>query len=226
MKREPIVTGEVYHVFNKSIAEYKIFNNDPEFLRMINVICYYQREKPAIKFSDFIRSPQAKQDHLKRMNSFPPQRWERGDKEKLVEIVAYCVMPTHLHLTLKQLKENGISIFMGNILNSYAKYFNTKHERKGHLWEGRFKHVLVESDEQLLHLTRYIHLNPTTAYLVDKPEDWLVSSYREYLAGTGNSKICKYDDILDIEPKDYKEFVEDRISYQRELAKIKHLFLD
>jgi len=226
MRKDLLVTGEIYHVFNKSIAEYKIFNNNPEFLRMINIICYYQKEKPAIKFSDFIRSPEAKRDYPKSMDHFPPRRWERGNKEKLVEIIAYCIMPTHLHLTLKQLKENGVSTFMSNILNSYARYFNTKHERKGPLWEGRFKSVLVETDEQLLHLTRYIHLNPATACLVDKPEEWPVSSYREYLSSTDSSRLCKYDDILDIEPKDYKEFVEDRISYQRESAKIKHLFLD
>ncbi len=227
-RKEALATGEVYHVFNKSIAGYKIFNNDSEFLRMINVICYYQRENPGLKFSDFIRSAAVKNNHFppQGCNHFPPLGWEMGDKEKLVEIIAYCVMPTHLHLAVKQLKENGISIFMGNVLNSYAKYFNTKHERKGPLWEGKFQNLLVETDEYLLHLTRYIHLNPPTARLVDKPEDWLVSSYREYLLSTDNTRICKYEDILDIEPKDYKEFVEDRISYQRDLAKIKHLLID
>ena len=220
MRNDPLVNGEVYHVYNKSIAGYKIFNNDPEFLRMINVICYYQREKPGLKFSDFIRSADVKNHH------FPLRKWESGDREKLVEIIAYCLMPTHLHLILKQLKENGISTFMRKILDSYTRYFNTKHERKGPLWEGKFQNLLVETDEYLLHLTRYIHLNPTTAYLVDKPEDWLSSSYREYLFSTDNSRICKYEDILGIEPKDYKEFVEDRISYQRDLAKIEHLLLD
>ncbi len=220
IRKDPLVTGEVYHVYNKSIAGYRIFNNDSEFLRMINVVCYYQREKPGLKFSDFIRSPEAKNNHL------PPRRWESGGREKLVEIIAYCIMPTHLHLVVKQLKEYGISTFMSNVQNSYARYFNTKHERKGPLWEGKFQNLLVETDEYLLHLTRYIHLNPTTAHLVDKPEDWLSSSYQEYLFSTDNSRICKYDDILDIGSKDYKEFVEDRISYQRELAKIKHLLID
>jgi len=220
MRKDPLVNGEIYHVFNKSIAEYKIFNNDPEFLRMIDVICYYQREKPDLKFSDFVRTPQVKNNQL------PPRRWGKRGKNKLLEIIAYCVMPTHLHLVVKQLQENGISTFMSNAQNSYARYFNTKHKRKGPLWEGRFKSVLVETDEYLLHLTRYIHLNPTTAYLVEKPEDWLVSSYREYLLSVGNSRVCKYEDILDIGPKDYKEFVEDRISYQRDLAKIKHLLID
>ena len=82
--------------------------------------------------------------------------------------------------------------------------------------------MLVSTDEQLLHLTRYIHLNPVTAYLVNKPEDWQASSYLEYLLKIDEAdKICSYDDILDIEKVSYKQFVEDNISYQRDLAKIK-----
>jgi putative transposase len=134
-------------------------------------------------------------------------------------------MPTHLHLILKQLKHNGISIFMNNILNSYTRYFNTKHKRKGPLWEARFKNILIEKDEYLLHLTRYIHLNPVTASLINKPEDWLASSYREYIEKNAE-KICQYDDVLKTEPISYKQFVDDRISYQRELAKIKQYLFD
>ena len=70
---------------------------------------------------------------------------------------------------------------MRRLLNSYTRYFNEKIKRKGPLWEGRFKKVLVNSDEQLLHLTRYVHLNPVSAGIVEKPEDWPCSSYREYI---------------------------------------------
>lgn len=147
------------------------------------------------------------------------------EKVKVVEIVAYCLMPTHVHLILKQSEENGISHFVNNILNSYTRYFNTKHKRKGPLWESRFKSKLVETDEQLLHLSRYIHLNPVTAFLVDKPELWRYSSYREYLcfesAGT-----CNFNKLINISPQDYKKFTEDRISYQRELARIKDLIME
>ncbi|MEE8423717.1 MAG: transposase, partial [Thermodesulfobacteriota bacterium] len=143
----------------------------------------------------------------------------------LVEVIAFCLMPTHLHLILKQMKENGISSFMGNTLNSYTRSFNTKYKRKGPLWEGRFKSVLVDSDEQLLHLTRYLHLNPVTAYLVNKPEEWSASSYQEYVSKVNNNRICKFDDLLEIDPAAYREFVSDRVSYQRELASIKELLL-
>ncbi|MBU2102165.1 MAG: transposase [Candidatus Omnitrophota bacterium] len=218
MRRGLLVSGQVYHVFTRSIAEFKIFNHEKEFSRMLEVIRYYQREKPEIKFSKFVQLEYEAQHTRSKCIA---------EKEKLVEIIAYCVMPTHIHLILRQLKENGISTFMSNILNSYTKYFNTKHERKGPLWEARFKSIAVETDEYLLHLTRYIHLNPVTAALIDEPKDWGFSSYREYLSTEQNKeKVCKYDDVLDINPDSYRQFVEDRISYQRELAKIKALLLE
>jgi len=206
---------EIYHVVNKSIAGFKIFNSDSEFSRMIDTICYYQKEHPQVKFSKFIKENPRGKNH------------ESLEREKLVEIVAYCIMPTHLHLLLKQLKENGISIFTGNVLNSYTRYFNIKHRRKGPLWEGRSKKILVETEEQLLHLTRYIHLNPVTAYLVGKPEEWLASSYREYLLCIHEEdKICNYKDMLDISPSYYRKFVEEGIFYQKELANIKKLIYE
>mgnify|MGYP001561057033 CR=1 FL=1 len=206
-----IVTGEIYHVYSKSIAGFEIFNNDFEFQRIKKAIQYYQTERQPSSFSSFL---ERKKQVLESSN-------------KLVRIICYCPMPTHLHLILKQLTEKGISRFMNNILNSYTRYFNIKHNRKGPLWEGRFKKVLVESDEQLLHLTRYIHLNPVTGYLVNNPIEWKWSSYQEFVnKGLLEEAICEYDDVLDIKPDGYKAFVEDRISYQRELAKIKHMLFD
>lgn len=217
MRKHLLSSGEVYHVLTKSIAQFVIFNNDDESLRVLEVILYYQREKPEIKFSKFIKLEEDIRFNKKNLLS---------KKEKLVEIIAYCIMPTHIHLILKQQIQNGISKFMNNILNSYTRYFNIKHKRKGPLWEARFKNILVETDEYLLHLTRYIHLNPVTGHLVNKPENWIRSSYNEYLSKSDNNKICKYKDILNIRPVSYKKFVKDRVSYQRGLAKIKHLLLE
>lgn len=213
MRRDELEIGEIYHIFTKSIAEYKIFNNEPEFSRMVKTICYYQSLSPITRFSSFERTNKDISDIISSLSN-----------EKHVDIIAYCLMPTHIHLALRQLRKNGISIFMNNILNSYTRYFNTSHNRKGPLWESRFKSVLVENDEQLLHLTRYIHLNPVTAYLVDSPKTWQASSYNEYLSN--QKKICNYADIMDIEPSSYKQFVEERIYDQRELAKVKILSIE
>jgi len=218
IRKFPLVTGEFYHIFNKSIAEYKIFNKEGDFVRMKRLLFYYQWEENKIKFS--------KWKNMKEQNSFNNKLITEDNNSRIVDIIAYCIMPTHIHLILKQLKSKGISIFMSLISNSYAKYFNLKYKRKGPLWEREFQNVLVSSDEQLLHLSRYIHLNPTTAFLTKNPYDWRFSSYKEFLEEEHEEKICNFKDVLDINPKSYKEFVEDRISYQRDLAKIKSLILE
>lgn len=218
MRKDLLIEGQVYHIFTRSIAAYKIFNNDHEYARMLDAISYYQREKPEIKFSQFLLLEQTTQHTKKEFFR---------NRHVLVDIIAYCFMPTHIHLILRQNMQNGISIFMSNILNSYTRYFNIKHKRKGPLWESRFKNVLVEDDDYLLHLTRYVHLNPVTAELVDKPEEWVFSSYKEYLLpAAGGDKICSFNDVVDTDPSEYKRFVEDRSSYQRQLARIKSLLLD
>lgn len=212
-RKFPLKEGEIYHICTKSISKFIVFNTDVEFQRMLDTTAFYMKENQPCKFSDLPKPA------LGIGLTFP------NAGLGMVDIFAYCIMPTHIHLLLKQLKEHGISRFMNLILKSYSKYFNVKHNRKGPLWEGRFKKVLVETDEQLLHLTRYIHLNPVTAHLVDKPEDWKWSSYQEYIFRK-NESIYRYNDVLDVKPDSYKIFVENRISYQRELAKIKHLMLD
>ena len=222
MKRKDVlVTGEVYHVFSRSIAGYKVFNDDDDFTRMLQLLKYYQI-KNDLRFSDFIETGLVQQEGFN--NAF---NIISKDKNKLVQIVAYCFMPTHIHLILKQLAEKGISTYMGNILNSYSRYFNTLHKRKGPLWESKFKNVRVANDDQLLHLTRYIHLNPTTASLSKKPEDWDYSSYNEYLSrGNKIHPISQFNDVIEIKSPVYRKFVNDQISYQKELAKIKKLLLD
>lgn len=209
--------GNIYHIFSKSIAGFEIFRNISEYKRMKNLLAYYNLINPPWKFSLFLE--------IKNKQKFYNQHPTK--KERLVEIIAYCLMPTHIHLILKGLKPGSISIFMGKILNSYARYFNVKTKRKGPLWESRFKNVLVENDEQLIHLTRYIHLNPVTAYLIDQPEDWEFSSYKEFLSKEEDkNKMCNYLDVVDIKPKEYQDFVNSQINYQKELANIKKLWIE
>jgi len=211
----------VYHICNKSISDFVIFNNDYEFSRMLLAIRYYQSGKHIASLARFLRPTGTKEYHYSDKIPIPI------GKEKFVNIIAYCLMSTHLHLILEELIENGLSMFTSNILNSYTRYFNAKHNRKGPLWEGRSKRILVKSDEQLLYLTSYIHLNPVTAHLVNKPEDWPYSSYKEYISNIKHGeRTCNYAHILKVDHTVYKKFVEDGISYQRELARIKNLTLE
>ena len=138
-------------------------------------------------------------------------------------------MPTHVHFILKQNSDHGISVYMNKLLNSYTRYFNTLHGRKGPLWEARFKSVLVSDDEQLLHLTRYIHLNPTSADLVKNSEDWSFSSYGEFINKDLykiKDRLCDFNDLIDMNSKQYEKFVNDQKSYQRKLSLIKNILID
>ncbi len=137
-------------------------------------------------------------------------------------------MPNHFHFLIRQLKENGISKFMSQISNSFTKYFNTKYNRVGPLFQGAFKAVLIESDEQLIHVSRYIHLNPIVSGLVKNLEDYRWSSYLECIKPIDT--FCSTNEILGFftpdERKRYKEFVEAQIDYGRKLEKIKHQLID
>jgi len=113
-----------------------------------------------------------------------------------ISIICYCLMPNHFHLLLRQNGDESISKFMHHLSVSYSMYFNRRYDRIGHLFQGRFKAKLITINEYLLHVSRYIHLNPLklicdTATLEDYP--W--SSYSEYI-GRNAEKICDKEIIL------------------------------
>ncbi len=214
-RKDMLAQGEVYHVFTKSIAGFKIFNAKSDYERMTKTMLFYSVAKPPFKLSFFI-------SRFKDLaiNDFINQQTQ----ERCVQIIAYCFMPTHIHLVLRQLTDLGISKYMNLILKSYAKYFNLKHKRKGPLWEGRFKSVLVENNEQLLHLTRYVHLNPFSAGIITAPDEWFFSSYRQYIGIVDTKeRFCKYTDVIEMSENKYKKFVEEQADYQRTIECIKHL---
>lgn len=218
MRKHPLSNGSYYHIFNRSIAKFEIFNSADDYHRFLEIINLYHFANFYNKYSGFLEL------------SISHQRAITSSLEKsnntLVEIIAFCIMPTHIHLILKQVTENGISRYMAKVLDSYSRYFNIKHQRKGPLWEGHFENILVKTDEQILHLTRYLHLNPTSAGLVKKPEDWQFSSYHQYVSKNRTKDICQFNGLIDLDSKEYKQFVQDHAAYQKEISKIKHLLFE
>lgn len=96
-------------------------------------------------------------------------------------LVAYCLMPNHYHFLLGQVEEVPVSRFINNLFSSYVQAVNRQQGRVGTLFESRFKHAALGTDELILYLCRYIHLNPAKAGLVEQPEDWPYSDYRQWL---------------------------------------------
>jgi putative transposase len=103
-----------------------------------------------------------------------------------VDVVAYCLMPNHYHL-LVYLRSEHLSQAMKSLSLSYTKAINKRFNRVGGLFQGRFQKILVMDTEYLVHLIRYIHLNPVKANLVSKPEEWEFSSYLEYAGLRGGT---------------------------------------
>lgn len=217
----PLVTGQVYHIFNRGIDRQATFRDIREHKRAMAVIDYYRFLDTPIRFSKLLLIPyDIRNDILASMKV-------KGLKH--VEILSFCLMPNHFHFLLRQTEDNGISRFLSNFQNSYTRYFNTKNERDGALFLSQFKAVLIETDEQLIHVSRYIHLNPTTAYVVkdfDSLLDYKWSSLSEYL--DNKPEICDIETVMGIfgDSKNYENFLRNQVEYQRELDKIKHLVLE
>ncbi|MDO8498899.1 MAG: transposase [bacterium] len=206
----PFVTGQFYHIYNRGSEKRIIFQSKRDYQRFLKTLEYYQLEGPKPKFSHFPNLVVQELDSSK----------------KMVEIVAYCLMPNHFHLLVKQLRDNGITEFVSKFLNSYTRYFNTKHDRVGPLFQGMVKAVLIETDDQLVHISRYIHLNPLTSFLVKDLAHYKWSSYQDYL--DNHSSFCSTDEILGHfkNPQDYQQFILDQVSYAQEIEFIKHQIID
>ena len=146
-------------------------------------------------------------------------------KPDLIDIIAYCLMPNHYHF-LVYLKDDNLSEkIMQPFTVSYTKAVNRQQGRTGPVFQGPFKAKLVDKDEYLLHLSRYIHLNPVLAGRVENPAKWVFSSYRDYV-GLRNGTLPEPDVVLSqfLSRQAYVEFVE---SYSKtDLKLIEHLILD
>ena len=135
----------------------------------------------------------------------------------VLDIVAYCLMSTHYHL-LVLLKEADLSHRMQLFSISYTKAMNKRYDRVGALFQGSFRAIHVNQNNYLVHLSRYIHLNPVVAGLVERPEDWEFSSYREYI-GVRSGTLPAPEIVLSQFPSRevYQEFVESYTAREREI---------
>jgi putative transposase len=174
--------GEFYHVYNRGTERRMIFMSDHDSERFIGLL-YLSNGTKNIHISNHQGS--ALMDWLSE---------ERGD-ELLVDICAYCLMPNHFHLLLRERVEGGISRFMQKLTTAYTMYFNKRYERSGTLLQGRFKATHASRDEYLSYLVAYIHLNPVKLieplwkesgiadrdYAEDYLASYTFSSYPDYL---------------------------------------------
>ncbi|ETI89116.1 MAG: hypothetical protein Q607_CBUC00182G0096 [Clostridium butyricum DORA_1] len=125
-------------------------------------------------------------------------------------IISYCLMTNHVHIQIEA-KEKPINFYIGRINNFYAKNFNKKYNFIGHLFQSRYNAEIIEKDEYVLEVSRYIHLNPVRANIINKPEDYKWSSYCMYIGNKKEEFICSniiLSYFKDNNRELYKEYVE------------------
>lgn len=161
------VKNGYYHLYNRGVAKQKIFRNSLDYKVFLKYLKEALTEQKLEKINIYIRG-----------RSFQALPKPIKNFQKEIELIAYCLMPNHFHFLIKQGNQTSMESFMRSVITRYASYFNKKYDRVGPLFQGRYKAVLVQKDEYLLHLTRYIHLNPEE---LNKDLAISYSSYSEYL---------------------------------------------
>jgi putative transposase len=135
-------------------------------------------------------------------------------------------MPNHYHLLLRQESDSSISNYIGIAFNAYTQAFNRMYHRSGTLFEGRFRHVVIDADSYVLHLCRYLHLNPVSANIVTTPEEWEYSDYQEWIGSRSRWRIDK--DFISryfTSGKEYRDFVIEYLEDKKKDNKItKYIF--
>jgi len=171
-----------YHIYNRGVEKRKIFLDAQDY-------------KVFLKYLKEYLSPTEKPENLKTIftlqgASFKGIPRQRKNYLTQINLHAFCLMPNHFHLLLKQSMDNSMEKFMRSMCTRYSMYFNKKYQRVGKLFQGHYKAVLISEENYLLHLSRYIHLNPSehtknlteayssyADYLKRRKTDWLNSKF-------------------------------------------------
>lgn len=189
------VENGYYHVYNRGVERRTIFLDEHDYRLFLYFLKYYLEE------------PQP--DDIKQVN-----RSLRGK----VSLLCFCLMPNHYHLLLKQHTRDGMTRLVRAVSTSYVCYFNTRNERIGTLFQGKYKAALIDSDPYIIHVSRYIHLNPSGLKRVgpwtgsDPLRDYPYSSYAYYMGNKHatwlNTKILLdyFHSANNINKKDYLSY--------------------
>ncbi len=164
--------GGYYHLYNRGINKRIIFKDDKDYKAFLSYLKFYLTTIDLRGLSSQVKVP-------------PSRKLKNYQGE--IELLAYCLMPNHFHLMVRQNSDYGISHFMSSLITKYVRYFNTRYKRIGPLFQGRYKAVQIFDEYQFSYLTKYIHRNPINlSTYEDSPRrsnlvDYKYSSYGNYL---------------------------------------------
>ncbi|MDO8565269.1 MAG: transposase [bacterium] len=220
MRKIRIAPGEHYHIFNRAVNKQTIFHDKMDWARFLFLILYFQSPKT------FLNIGRPVKEFVK--HSVFNTSDEEVVKNRTVELVAFCIMSNHFHLILKEVEQGGIAAYMQRVLNAYSKYYNTKYKKSGHVFQGPYQAVHIESDTQLLYLSAYIHRNPReTSQWFKKEDKYPWSSYQDMIGENRWGNLLVPDVLMGEfrNKKEYGKFVKTSPAkmFEEELAYIHSL---
>lgn len=224
------IENSFYHVYNRGVEKRNIFLDEQDYRVFLSYLKIYL--SPVEESVNYLQNNdeliyQDKHIQISRL-------YMLNNFFNKIDLISYVLMPNHFHFELRQTNKKDIEIFMRSLITKYTMYFNRKYKRVGPLFQGRYKAVLIQSKEYLLHLSRYIHINPREIINLDKLlTSYLWSSFPVYVYNYSVSWIKK-EYILNYFKenqgsffKSYKEFVESYLEKSKEEEKaFKNLLLD
>jgi len=201
--------GYFYHIYNRGANKNTIFTDNKDYETFIQILAYYLTFPTGRPFSMF--------DHLETTAKIKVRNLDSNN----IALCAFCLMPNHFHLLIKQVfddKEiNSISNLMRRLTITYAMYFTNKYKHSGVIFQGKFKNILVDSDTQLLYLSKYIHRNSFENQGSEPIAKYKYSSYPIYLDPTKAPEWLNVKEILslfsrNLQNNDYKKFTEEKFA--------------
>lgn len=202
--------GEHYHICFRGNNKQPIFRSRSDYERLLFLVTHLQSEENIQNMSRLLKT-------FRQSGS-----WIADDEllssicgTRYVALEAFAFMPNHGHLAVREEKEKGIVRYIQRVLNAYAKYFNTKYETVGHLFQGPYRAVHIDDNDQLLYLSTYIHRNPRELEAVKGREDtYLWSSYQDYLGDNRFKDLLDRSLVLDQfdSQVEYRNFVESSVA--------------
>ena len=168
--------GEFYHLYNRGVEKRTIFSDNNDRERFLKLLFIANSTEPFV-FRDVDNKKLSEIDR----------------EELLTAIGAYCLMPNHFHILVKEVKKGGVSAFMEKLTTGYSMYFNKRNDRVGPLFQGTFKAQHIVRDEHLKYLYAYIHLNPVK--LIDSR--WKESGIRDRTHAKHYLQEYRYSSYLD-----------------------------
>ena len=232
IKRPQLVNNEIYHIVIRGVGDYLILKNKDDYYRAIFSLYEFNTTKPIE-----IREQRRKRQIIKASRGLSPDT-----RELLVEILAFYFMPNHIHLLLRQNRENGITQFMQKFGTGYATYFNKKYNRKGHLFQNRFKAVHIKTNDQLKNVFVYIHTNGISLIeprwkgkgvsnpkkVIEFLENYKWSSYQDYIGKKNFPSVTNREFLLKVIGKERgcQNFVENWVKYKGRIRELGNIALE